>query len=757
MRKLFVLLIIMAQAALLSAQTTITVQADKPGIAISPQLWGIFFEDINWAADGGLYAEMVQNRSFEYANVFGSNFTPTTAWSIVQRGGASATLVVTTQSPLNAVNTHYVTLSVTAVGNGAAGLCNSGYAGIAVKSGETYNFSFFARRTSASAASFTITLESTGGTVYSTATMPSVVGPWTKYSAAITSNATDTNARLVIVTNTIGNTDLDMISLFPQNTFKNRDNGLRADLVQRLIDLKPGFIRFPGGCVVHSNNLATSYRWKTTIGPVEGRKNNANRWGYMQTCGLGFYEYFQLCEDIGAKPLPVLPVGVSCHFKTPYEVTPIDSMQPWINDALDLIEYANGASTTTWGALRAAAGHPAPFNLEYIGVGNEEWGQEFKDRSNLFISAIRAKYPSLKIVGTAGPSPSGSDYTDLWAYNDSQKTYVVDEHYYMDTTWFIHNSHRYDGFDRSGPKVFAGEYASRSPMQKTLANAIAEAAFMTGLERNGDVVALSCYAPLFRHVNCNGSPAEGPWDPCLIYFDNAKSFCTPSYYVQALFANNTGHCLLPATVQPAAPDGPLFCVSSKDTVTGDIIIKVINTSKNAITATVQVSGVTSLQPGGTLTVVTTDSVTQVNSFTQPTKIAPVTTALTNVAPTLQRRFPAYSASVLRYATRAVSLRHGQPSVSSAQSDSPFKGFGMQSNSRNVVHVNWSQDKAGLVSIKLYTSSGKLVAPIVTNSRYGSGMHRITWSSPATRALHGLYLLVGTVDNRGGAAVVRLAE
>jgi alpha-L-arabinofuranosidase len=918
MRRHLTFLAMAACAVVVSAQPTITVQADNPGLAISPRLWGIFFEDINWAADGGLYAELVQNRSFEYANVFGSNFTATTAWTLVQRGGASATMTVSTQNPLNAANPHYLTLSVNASGSGA-GLNNTGFAGVPVVNGDSYNFSFFARKSSGTAV-FTVSLESTGGAVYGSTAIPSVSGAWTRYSAVITASATDNNARLVLVTTATGSVDMDMISLFPQKTFRNRTNGLRADLAQRLVDMKPAFVRFPGGCIVHSNNLATAYRWKTTIGPVEQRKTNANRWGYMQSCGLGFYEYFLLCEDIGARPLPVLPVGVSCHFKTPYEVTPLDSLQPWIDDALDLIEYANGSSSTTWGAQRASAGHPEPFNLEYIGVGNEEWGQEFKDRSTLFINAIRNRYPGIKIVGTAGPSPSGTDYDDLWAYNRAQNTYIVDEHYYQDTAWFVHNTHRYEWFNRTGPKVFAGEYASRSPFQKKLGNAIAEAAFMTGLERNSDVVLLSSYAPLFRNVNCNGAPAEGPWDPCLIYFDNNRSYGTPTYHAQVMFAGATGHRLLPTVfsatggptditggiglatwatqaqfddavvtdsagtlfssdftsgaggwtaqsgtwsvtggtyaqtstandcrsvagnvswtkytwsvrarktggnegfmimfgrkddqnfywwnlggwnntqhaiekcvagtkstlvsvagsitanqwydvrivlsgnrircylnntlihdIQDGGSDGPLFCVSSKDTVSGDILMKVVNASSGSLTATLRIQGAPALQSAGTITVLTSASVTDENSLAQPTNVAPVTSSLTNVSASFQRQFPAHSASVLRLKTQAVAVRDPQHPSTSRKSGFDLSAQWVLRGNRTVMQVDWTQTKTDLVTINLYNCRGALIGAVVRNKAYQSGNHHAVWScSHGLASAPGLYIIEAAMGGR----------
>ncbi len=700
---------IMHVSVISAAQKTITITADKPGISISPTLYGIFFEDINWAADGGIYAEMIQNRSFEYIDAFGSQFTPLTAWSLILRGGATASMAVATAQPVNEANPRYVEIKIEKAGSGA-GIANAGFGGIAVTSGETYNASLWMKRAGDQAMPVALSIEKHDGTALGSAVIDSITSSWACYKTAIKVNASETAARFVVTAGGVGTVAMDMISLFPQKTFKNRQNGLRSDLVQRLIDLKPQFMRFPGGCIVHSNNLATAYRWKTTIGPVERRRWNANRWGYMQSGGLGFFEYFQLCEDIGAAPLPVVPCGVSCHFKSPYQTVPMGELQPWIDDALNLIEYANGPATSTWGAERAAAGHPQPFNLEYIGIGNEEWGPEFKERSTLFVKAIREKYPSVKIVGTAGPSESGADFTDLWAYNRTQKTDIVDEHYYQPTSWFLANTRRYDGYARNGPLVFAGEYASRDPVQKTLSNAVAEAAFMTGLERNGDLVRLSSYAPLFCHVNCNGSPAEGPWNPDLIYFDHYRSYVTPSYQVQALFANNAGHRIVPTAISGSASgSGPLYAVTSLDTLSGDIIIKVVNSGSAAETCTLRVEGQPALQPTGSATVLTSGKSDDANSFTQPELVKPVKQALTNVSPRFVRAFPANSVSVVRLATQSTSIRGNRKEAPAAFSDAAITFEGA---SGSAFAVKLALRQGSHCTIRWISPAGDLLATLL---------------------------------------------
>lgn len=522
--------------------TEIQVQCDKPTVPISPVLYGIFFEDINFAADGGLYAELVQNRSFEYYPVPGSNplseqYHPLYAWEKVERGGASVRISQERLLPLNRNNPFYLAVRVDEAGSGA-GVMNTGFDGITIDAGESYDVSLYARRDGRGRAAITAALELEDGTVCGSIRFDGIGNVWRKFEGVITSDKTADTARLVLTTTGRGRLYLDMVSLFPQKTFKGRKNGMRADLAQALVDLEPKFFRFPGGCIAHGHGLANVYGWKDSVGDVAERRGNWNRWGYHQTYGLGYYEYFQLCEDIGAEPLPVLPVGVSCGFTPPYEVCPMEDLHVWIDDVLDLIEFANGPADNKWGSLRAKMGHPEPFGLEYICLGNEEHDRpELRQRFPHFVKAIREKYPDIKIIGTSGLGPEIPLY-DLMMNLD---VYSSDEHYYMNPDWFITNQNRFDDFDRDKPKIFVGEYASHS-QGNTQFDAVAEAAFLTGIERNGDIVDMACYAPLFAHYN------HTQWSRAdLIWFDKRNVVKTPNYYVQQLFSCNQGDVYLKNT------------------------------------------------------------------------------------------------------------------------------------------------------------------------------------------------------------------
>jgi alpha-L-arabinofuranosidase len=515
----------------------IAIDTASQGIEISPDLIGVFFEDINYGADGGLYAELVQNRSFEYYSVNGNGMHPLSAWSKVERGGGQIVVTTQTGNPLNARNPTYVRIIIVNAGAGV-GLMNEGFDGIPVRAGESYDFSFYVKRLRDFTEPFLVTIESAAGTVYASAQIDGVASTWAKYEAVLTSDTTDMNARLVVTTTGTGTVDMDMISLFPRNTFKGRKNGLRADIAQAIADLKPKFMRFPGGCISHGDGLANAYRWKDTIGDVAERRPNWNLWGYHQTYGLGYYEYFLFCEDIGAKPFPVLPVGVSCGFRT-YQAVPMDQIDEWIQDALDLIEFANGPATTTWGAVRAAMGHPAPFNLAYICLGNEEHDtSQFRERFPLFVEAIRQNHPEIKIIGTSGLG----DAIPLYPFMAQNGVDASDEHYYNSPLWFIHNAHRFDSFDRKMPAVFVGEYASQAD---TVFNAVAEACYLIGIERNSDLVRFAAYAPLVKNLN------HYQWDPDLIWFTHDKVFGTACYYVQKMFSLNPGDVCLNYTLDLA--------------------------------------------------------------------------------------------------------------------------------------------------------------------------------------------------------------
>lgn len=529
-----------------AATSTFTVSTDAPGTKISPDLIGIFFEDINYAADGGLYAELVQNRSFEYNATESRSWNALTAWELVERGGKGA-LQSDTTAPLNANNPHYAVLTVEQGGAGV-GLANSGFDGIVVKSGDKYDIALFARQTVGEAAALSVRLESKAGALLGEASLPGLTKDWARYTATIQAAASDADARLVLVTAGAGTFCFDTVSLFPQKTFHNRPNGMRADLAQVVADLQPKFMRFPGGCLVHGFGLENIYRWKDTIGPIEQRKEQRNIWRYHQSVGLGYFEYFQFCEDIGAKPLPVLAAGVCCQ-NSPggQHGVPMAQMGQVIQDILDLIEWANGPTNSTWGAKRAAAGHPAPFNLEYVGIGNEDaqtpaYGVRFK----MIYEAVKAQHPEITLIGNSGPFHSGFDFAEGWKFANEMNVDMVDEHYYESPQWFLNNLHRYDNYNRSGPKVYLGEYASRG---NTLFNAIAEAAYLTGLERNGDVVRMASYAPLLAREH------HTQWNPDLIYFNNTAIVPTVNYHVQQLFGCNSGDVCLPVEVSNSLPEG----------------------------------------------------------------------------------------------------------------------------------------------------------------------------------------------------------
>lgn len=521
-----------------AADVELTVYTDEPTVAISPVLYGLFFEDINFAADGGLYAELVQNRSFEYYPVEGGNplsgrYHPLYAWEKVERNGARCRMDVERSIPLNRNNLNYLVLHVDEPGAGA-GVRNLGYDGIRLDKGQTYDVSFYARHTgNRDAVPVTVSLESENGQSMGSVKFDRLTNDWRQYEGVIEARETTDQARLVLTTTGRGTLYLDMISLFPQNTFNNRKNGLRADLVQSLADLKPKFLRFPGGCIAHGHSLQNAYLWKDSVGDVAERRPNWNRWGYHQTYGLGYYEYFLLCEDIGAAPLPVLPVGVSCGFNVPFQSVPMDELQPWIDDVLDLIEFANGKVDSRWGKLRAEMGHPEPFNLEYVCLGNEEHDTpECRERFPYFVNAIRAAYPDIKIIGTSGLGEG----IPLYPLMKKLDVYSSDEHYYNSPEWYLRNVNRFDDFDRKGPKIFVGEYASRG---NKLFNALAEAAYLTGIERNGDMVDMACYAPLLAHANHTQWTAAN-----LIRFDQRTVMPTPNYHVQKLFSTYQGTAYL---------------------------------------------------------------------------------------------------------------------------------------------------------------------------------------------------------------------
>ncbi|QIX60438.1 alpha-L-arabinofuranosidase [Hymenobacter sp. BT18] len=629
-------------AAQTAAPATITVQVNKPGGAVSKNMYGLFFEDINFAADGGLYPELVKNKSFETDEHL-------VGWKALRGGAGLETYAVLTQQPISATNRHFVRLNARVAGPDA-GMVNEGFRGMGVKQNAEYTFSLYARKGPGSVNSLTVTLESEKGQPLAQAQVSGLTSEWKKYSLPIKPSATDAKAHLKITLDGAGTVDVDVVSLFPKDTWNNRPNGLRPDLVQLLKDMQPGFLRFPGGCIVEGRTLAERYQWKKTIGDVASREPLINRWNmefkhrstpdYYQSFGLGFFEYFQLSEDIGAEPLPILNVGMACQFNSA-ELAPMSStaggpnagndpntgdptLDTFIQDAIDLIEFANGPATSPWGAKRVAMGHPAPFNLKMIGIGNEQWGPQYLERYEPFAKAVKAKYPNIQIVSSAGPSPDGELFEKASKRLGELNAEYVDEHYYAKPEWFREHADRYDKYSRKGPKIFAGEYAAQSVAIGSPDNknnwdcALSEAAFMTGLERNADVVGMASYAPMLAHVDA------WQWTPNMIWFDNLNSYGTTNYYVQKLYALNKGTTILPVQLPGNAKNGQdnLFVSAVADNGTGEVVVKLVNYSPEARTVKVNLAGAKKLGKTGKATVLASPDLQTQNTLEQPTNVAP---------------------------------------------------------------------------------------------------------------------------------------
>ena len=610
-KKLLICGLVSAMALTSTAQTNVMeVNTKKLGAPIQSTMYGIFFEDINYAADGGLYGELIKNRSFE----FPQHLMGWQSFGCVD--------VEDDNAPFERCP-HYVVLSDPGHKDRRTGLVNEGYFGIGVEKGEAYRFSVWAKAPKGDAAIRVQlidenSMEEKQEFIEEEISISS--SNWKKYTITLTSPKTDKHAKLRIFLKGTNSVALEHISLFPVNTFKNRENGMRRDLAQALADLKPGIFRFPGGCIVEGTDLDTRYQWKNTVGPVENRPLNGNRWehtfdyryypDYYQSYGLGFFEFFQLSEDIGAEPLPILSVGLACQYQNWNDESahvPMDELQPYINDCLDLIEFANGPVTSKWGKVRADMGHPAPFNMKYIGVGNEQWGEFYYERLKPFVAAIRAKYPDIKIVGTSGPVPEDVPdntyrFEDGWKAMKAQKADLVDEHYYRDEEWFLTHGLRYDTYDRKGPKVFAGEYACHGKGKKWnhYEAAILEAAFMTGFERNADIVHMTTPAPLFAHVD------GWQWRPDQIWYDNTDMFKTVSYYVQQMYSTNAGTNVLSLTmdkkpVANQAGQNGLFASAAYDSKTDEVIIKIANTTKVSQPVSFNLTGMKGTRTAQTLT------------------------------------------------------------------------------------------------------------------------------------------------------------
>jgi len=638
---------------------TLTVCADQPGARIAPTMWGVFFEDINFGADGGLNSELVKNGSFEFPDsVMG--------WLRQFKPGSAGYMYIE-KYPAHPVNAHYLHIQAQAIGEGF-GITNEGFRGMGIRKGVDYRFSLQARQTVGEPITLRIEVVDAEGNTLMHDKITDFGPDWQEHTLRLTARATEPQAKLNLwIEAGRGRLDLDLISLCPTDTWKGRAHGLRADLVQLLADMKPGFLRFPGGCIVEGRTLEQRYQWKTTVGDRADRKLIVNRWNtefghrvtrdYYQSYGLGFYEYFLLAEDLGAEPMPIINCGMACQFNTA-ELVPLAELDPYIQDALDLCEFANGPITSTWGKLRADMGHPEPFHMKYLGVGNEQWGPQYIERYIPFAKALKAEYPEVNLIAGTGSDatifPNGRAEIDyLWKqYGRMENIDIVDEHFYRDPDWFLENVHLYDDYDRHGPKLFVGEYGAQSVGVASPDNhnnwhcALYEAAFMTGLERNADLVTMGCYAPMFGHVDA------WQWTPNMIWFDNLHVYGTPNYYVQKTFSLNRGDVVLPVTLSEVpmiAEQQPGLAASAvRDDRSGEVILKVVNTQANPNHVMLRIEGSGKLRATGTA-ITLRGGLSDENSLADPRKIAPVTSTVDGVGAEFSYTFVPRSLTVLRLA------------------------------------------------------------------------------------------------------------
>jgi len=592
--------------------------------AVSTSMWGIFFEDINFAADGGIYAELIKNRSFNFND-------PLMGWTWINKDGGKGDNRLYNSGDMLRPNKRYVRIQSTS-DNGSNGLSNEGFRGIGLKKDAGYRLTVTARSGDSNiAANLVVELVDSTGKVLDENQISGITKDWNKYEVILKPIKTDASARLNVLVKGKGVVEIETVSLFPVDTWKGRKNGLRSDLVQLLADMKPGFVRFPGGCIVEGRELASRYQWKKTVGDPAERELIVNRWNtefkhrstpdYFQSFGLGFYEYFLLSEDIGAEPLPILNCGMACQYNTS-ELVDMKDLDPYIQDALDLIEFANGAVATQWGKLRASMGHPEPFNLKMMGVGNEQWGPQYIERFKKFNSALKEKHPEIKLITSAGPSPEGDRFTYLWDELVKLNADFVDEHYYQTPSWFLKNASRYDAYPRKGPKIFAGEYAAHSKGQadptsrNNWESALAEAAFMTGLERNCDVVQMCSYAPLLAHKDA------WQWNPDLIWFDNLNAVPTPNYFVQKLFATNKGSYTVSVLKDKEVIAGKdsIYASATIDEKSKEVILKLVNISPRKTSMKFSFTGESFKSQNASMEVLKNKDLTAWNSFSNPSNI-----------------------------------------------------------------------------------------------------------------------------------------
>ena len=622
------LVLVLVAAAASGQITTLEVDIGNPIAKIQPTMYGIFFEDINFAADGGLYAEMIKNRGFEFEEPMTGWLQPKSRRYQFNPNSGMAAIIKTGESPSNR---NFCRVSIEA--DTGYVLINEGFRGMGVKKNARYRLSLRAAKWEGDIRTVKFQFIDTDEKVLGETSIVPAGERWETYTAQLVATETEAKAKLKITFEGTGVVDLDMVSLFPEDTWKSRKNGLRKDIVQLLADLQPGFLRFPGGCIVEGRTLAQRYQWKKTVGPIEGRTVLVNRWNmefkhrltpdYFQSFGLGFFEYFQLAEDLNAQPLPILSCGMACQFNTG-ELVPMGELDPYVQDAIDLIEFANGPTSSLWGKVRSDMGHPEPFHMKYIGIGNEQWGPEYIKRYKVFAKAIEEKYPDIIVISSAGPFPAG----DFFEYGMHElkklSAEIVDEHYYNTPKWFRENATRYDKYDREGPKIFAGEYAAQSASITSPDNknnwecALAEAAFLTGLERNAEVVVMTSYAPLLAH-------AEGwQWTPDLIWFDNLAVYGTANYYVQKMYANHRGTdllAILTADGSIVAGQNDLYASAVKDSNSRELFVKLVNTSDRAQPLSIDLKK-QKVASKATVLTLSAQTLFEVNSFENPKKISP---------------------------------------------------------------------------------------------------------------------------------------
>lgn len=653
MKKIVNATVLIISAFGVAAQTKpIVVKVNDIKAAVQPSMYGVFFEDINLGADGGLYAELVKNRSFEF-------FKPLMGWEVKQQ--QEGDVLVMNNKEENSNNPRYIQVTAHNQSKEQLSLVNEGFRGIGIKKGLRYDFSVMYRQQQSGLKIHIELIDSTRKIIGDTVLIfTNSSNSWHQQSISFHAKATEPKAKMCLWFEGTGLIDLDFISLFPSDTWKNRPAGLRNDMIQILADMKPGFIRFPGGCIVEGYDLSQRYRWKNTIGPVENRQLIINRWNfefphrstpdYFQSFGLGFFEYFQLAEDVGAEPLPILNCGMACQFNSS-EVVPLDELGPYVQDALDLIEFANGDITTQWGKIRADLGHPQPFQLKMLGIGNENWGPQYIERLRVFTDVIKKKYPAVKLINSSGTDTEYKPFSlEKFHYLQSQLTNmsadIIDEHYYRTPQWFFDNAKRYDNYDRQGPKVFAGEYQAQSMQsgnyQNNWVSALSEAAFMTGLERNADVVNMASYAPLYSNVD------GWQWTPNLIWFNNLEVYGTPNYYVQQLYAINKGSNVVSITLDNEVIAGvdSLYASAVVDAKTNELIMKIVNNSSQQKINTFSLEGIKSLTGTGKLTVLHSNDLAATNSFNQQS-IKPEESLINVKNKTFELLFLPYSFSVLR--------------------------------------------------------------------------------------------------------------